>query len=229
MTVKGGKLNETQRAALQKANIGRHLSAAHKAKLSIAGKKRITSPDTKIKLSVAGKGRKLSDETKLKLSLAKKGAMFSPEHKANLAAAHLGKSRGTFDQEHRDKISNALKGKYCGDKAANWRGGLSFEPYCPKFNQDLKQRVRAFFSNQCLICGKNESECKTKHSVHHVSYDKMICCNDRPVQFASLCRACHNKTNSDRARWESMLHRIIDEIYDGRSYFTKEEWAELQK
>jgi hypothetical protein len=31
------------------------------------------------------------------------------------------------------------------------------------------------------------------------------------------------------ARWEAMLHRIIDEIYDGRSYYTKEEMLEVDR
>jgi hypothetical protein len=39
--------------------------------------------------------------------------------------------------------------------------------------------------------------------------------------------SCHSKTNKDRERWESMLHRIIDEIYDGKSYYTKDEYEEL--
>jgi len=44
------------------------------------------------------------------------------------------------------------------------------------------------------------------------------------------CRECgkefytHTKTNRDRSHWESMLHVIINEIYSGKSYYTKDEW-----
>ena len=55
----------------------------------------------------------------------------------------------------------------------------------------------------------------------------MSCCDEKPVHFAALCGSCHSKTNRNRERWESMLHRIIDEIYNGKSYYTKEEYKNL--
>lgn len=60
--------------------------------------------------------------------------------------------------------------------------------------------------------------------VHHVEYDKSACCHGKPIHFAAMCHRCHSKTNFDRERWEAMMHRIIDEIYDGRSYYTKDEY-----
>lgn len=110
-------------------------------------------------------------------------------------------------------------------KPSNWKGGISFEPYCPKFNDDLKKRVREFFDNKCILCG-NPKELNGKNlHVHHVEYNKQACCDGLPVHFAALCIHCHMKTNFDRTRWENIMHIIIDEIYDGRSYFTKEEFA----
>ena len=130
-------------------------------------------------------------------------------------------------------------GIYCSHECHNkseigtgnphWKGGISFEPYCPKFNKDLKTRIRAFFDNQCVLCGKSAEENKVNMGCHHVTYDKMICCNGKPVRFAALCVSCHGKTNHNREKYEAMLHRIIDEIYGGRSYFTKEEWEALRR
>ena len=108
-----------------------------------------------------------------------------------------------------------------------WRGGISFEPYCPKFNENLKKRIRAFFEYRCIMCGKHETEQKRKLSCHHVEYNKSACCDGKPVQFAATCGKCHSKTNHNRTEWEVVLHRIIEEIYGGRSYFTKEEWNAL--
>ena len=84
-----------------------------------------------------------------------------------------------------------------------------------------------FFNYECVVCGKTTEENGKQLSCHHVTYNKMVCCDGKPVHFAALCQGCHSKTNGNqknRERWESMLHRIIDEIYEGRSYFTKDEW-----
>lgn len=114
-------------------------------------------------------------------------------------------------------------GSLCGELHPQWKGGISFEPYCPKFNKEFRERVRSLFEYTCIICGKRESELKQKLCVHHVEYNKQACCDGKPVHFAALCRSCHTKTNKDRDRWEDIFHRIIDEIYGGRSYYTKEE------
>ncbi len=108
-----------------------------------------------------------------------------------------------------------------------WKGGISFEPYCPKFNKDLKRRVRAYFENRCMACGKTTEENQKLLACHHVEYNKSACCDGEPVHFAALCQSCHARTNHNRARWEAMLHIIIDEIYGGRSYFTRDEWTKL--
>lgn len=149
-------------------------------------------------------------------------------HTKNIICLNCGKSA---------QVTYNAKGKFCsikcynqwkvGSNCPNWKGGISYEPYCVKFNNDLRNRVRSFFENQCVFCGKTNTENGMNLCVHHVEYNKNACCDGKPVHFAALCRRCHNKTNHDRERWESILHRIIDEIYDGRSYYTKDEWKEL--
>jgi hypothetical protein len=229
-----------------------------KAKISASNKGRVISAETKAKLSTALKGRTHTLETRAKQSAARMGMVFSPEHRANLAAAKLGKKRPPFTIEHKEKIGLSNKGKvhspeqdekqaarlrgvkrspesieksnagHRGDKCYAWKGGISFEPYCPKFNKDLRRRIRSFFGYRCVTCGKSTEENTKSLSCHHIEYRKTACCDNLPVQFAALCAKCHAKTNHDRERWESMMHRIIDEIWSGRSYFTKEEWSELQ-
>jgi hypothetical protein len=145
-------------------------------------------------------GRTHTTEAKKKISEASKGRVHSPES--------------------RHKMSEDRSG--C--KNPRWLGGISFEPYCPKFNKDLKQRVRAYFNYQCVLCGKSSKQNKKNLSVHHVSYNKNACCDGKRVQFAALCQSCHSKTGAKRENWEEMLHIIIHEVYNDRSYFTKEEW-----
>lgn len=132
------------------------------------------------------------------------------------------------------KISAAKKkwhsehpGIFVGSNNPCWRGGTSFEPYCPKWNRDLQERIRAFFNYECIICGKPQSENGRALNCHHVEYNKQACCDGEPVHFAALCNSCHTRTNFNRDAWTYILHRIIDELYAGCSYFTKEEWKEI--
>lgn len=112
-----------------------------------------------------------------------------------------------------------------GENHPLWKGGISYEPYCPLWTKELRNRIRAFFEFKCMLCDKSTEENGQQLSCHHVEYNKNACCDGKPVHFAALCRSCHSKTNcNDNSRWEAMLHRIIDEIYDGRSYYTKEEY-----
>ena len=115
-------------------------------------------------------------------------------------------------------ISNKLESN------PNWKGGISFEPYCPKFNNNLKERVRSFFDYECVLCNKTTRENGEQLAVHHVEYDKQACCDGELVHFVALCRSCHSRTNNNRLVWEHIFHRIIDELYNGRSYYTKEEY-----
>ncbi|MCK9458844.1 MAG: hypothetical protein M0R80_04330 [Proteobacteria bacterium] len=118
-----------------------------------------------------------------------------------------------------------------GEGNPNWCEGNSFGPYCPKFNEDLKRRVRAYFGYKCLVCGKTTEENGRQLDVHHIEYNKKACCDGKPFQFAALCQSCHFRTTPkvNREYWETVLHRIIDEMYGGRSYFTKEEWKVICK
>jgi len=203
---------------------------------------RIVSNETKEKLRNAMKNRKFTEEWKQKISNAKKGKPMSEQQKMNLSKGWKKENNKPCKEETKQKISKKLMGHevkeetrqklhetHLGEKAPNWKGGISFEPYCPKFNENLKLRVRAFFEYRCIICGKHENECNKKHCVHHVEYNKQACCDGKPVHFAILCTKHHTKTNNDRERWEEMFHRVIDEVYNGRSYFTTEEWKFLSK
>jgi len=149
------------------------------------------------------------------------------QHPESLKGKMFGDRNPMKRPDVRAKVSKANMGKRCGEKSSNWKGGISFEPYCPKFNADLKRRIRAFFDHRCIICGKTTEENGKRLNCHHVEYNKQACCDGKPVRFSTLCERCHGKTNFGRDGWEAMLHRIIDEIYDGRSYFTKEEWEKL--
>jgi len=115
-----------------------------------------------------------------------------------------------------------------GERSTQWKGGISFEPYCILFNKEFKERVRAFWGNKCPVCGKTEEESGRAHCVHHVGYDKEVCCNDNERLFVPLCPSCHSKTNHNREEWEEYFTHMIS-IHGGKCYYTKEEYEELME
>lgn len=98
------------------------------------------------------------------------------------------------------------KGRFCSKKCryeANsgslnpaWNGGVSFEPYCPRFNERLKEYIRQKFNRKCVLCGISENGVKL--SVHHVDYNKLQGCKGHTWALVSLCSSCHSKTGYNR-------------------------------
>jgi hypothetical protein len=197
-------------------------------------------PDVKVRLSVALKGKPLTEEHKKKLMESHRGYKHTPQHreniriamnrpevKARISAAFKGiplteehkkklrlRKRWRHTPEARAKISAAKKGIL----HPAWRGGVSFEPYCPKFNEEFKERIRNFFRRRCVLCKLLEEENGCRLHVHHVNYYKMTCCDNTAPMFAALCHSCHSWTNHHREEAESKLTEIINQQYDGKSY-----------
>lgn len=135
------------------------------------------------------------------------------------------KKKGRTKENHEGiRIVAEKLTKQIGELNPNWRGGISFEPYCPKFDEDLKERVREFFGKCCYICGIGESETGQKLDVHHVNYQKMACCEEeiKPL-FVPLCRKCHGKTHGDREYWEEFFTISLEYLTDGECFYSKEE------
>ena len=137
---------------------------------------------------------------------------------------------------HYNKVTHQFCSRKChheyliGDKHHCWKGGISFGEYCEKFNTKFKERVRAFWGRNCGNCGINESELSKRLHVHHVYYNKDACCNDTSHRmFIPLCASCHSKTNiKDRDLWMEKFRDIINKNYNGKSYFSEEEYERYQ-
>jgi hypothetical protein len=193
-----------------------HLSSEYKSPFNrLDVRKKISdSIERRENISKTMTGRKLSEKTKAKISRANTIKWSSPEIRAKI-------SGGNHYMRKRPETVRR------GPASPHWKGGISYEPYCPLWTNELRERIRAFFDYECIFCGKTQEENGCLLSCHHVEYDKQACCDGEPVQFAALCRRCHSKTNYNRPRWENMLHVIIHEIYNDRSYYTKEEWKKV--
>lgn len=139
--------------------------------------------------------------------------------------------------EVRKSIADNGNGMYCdvkcmaidrsGEKGYNWKGGTSFEPYCPKFNIEFKNRVRAFFEYKCVLCGKSEQENKRRLSVHHVLHNKETCCDDSIPLFVPLCASCHGKIHGKGNKYMPFFIEMINTEFNGKCFYTVEEYKIL--
>lgn len=100
-----------------------------------------------------------------------------------------------------DRVSgrnNPMYGKG-GDKSPVWKGGISFEPYPPKFNSKLKEKVKLRDNYTCQFCGTEE-----QLAIHHIDYIKENCDISNLI---TLCFACNAMANCDRSIWEKHFSR----------------------
>lgn len=102
----------------------------------------------------------------------------------------------------------------CGPNNPSWMGGLSFAPYCEKFNNKLKERIRDEYGRQCFLCGKTEEENGKRLSIHHTDYDKQQGCSGKGLALVPLCQSCHAKTNSRREYWIDLFNTALKAIYE---------------
>lgn len=180
--------------------------------------KRYEDPNERIKTGNAMKGHGCSEETRKKIGDSHRGEK-NPWYGKHLPV------------EVRQKMSNARK----GENHPMWKGGISYGQYCPKFNEEFKERVRAFFGYVCPECGTPQTDVKL--AVHHVNYHKGMCCDPTvPHLFIPLCAAskktkgntsCHSLTNWNREYWQEYFTDIIMNYYGGKCYLTREEMESL--
>jgi hypothetical protein len=136
-----------------------------------------------------------------------------------------------------------------GEKNPNWNGGP--KDYCVKFKYGtFRNRCRAYFDNVCVLCGQPAGD--ETLDVHHVYYNKKACCEvsedgkyysdlgikgapktfeiiGDPNKFVPLHHKCHSLTTPKPVREHYARHfeKVINEQYEGKCYYTEEEYAEL--
>lgn len=113
----------------------------------------------------------------------------------------------------RDKALGVMRS---GENNNFWKGGVSFEPYCPKFNMRRKKAVRNFFNNTCLACGKLASENVVGRKifalcVHHADHDKEQGCNGKPFNLVPLCHDCHGDELNNQEEYRKYINKTLEE------------------
>jgi hypothetical protein len=199
-TLKGYKHSKETREKMSEAkkgerhpNFGKKCSEETARKISTSVKKKMKDPEIRRKISESLKKSGIkppnrfgiidSEETRRKKAEARKAFLRVNEHPMK------GRKRNMIT---RRKLSEV----FSGENNPNWKGGISFEPYCVKFNNDLKEVIRNRDGRTCRLCEKSELFNGRKLDVHHIDGDKMQGCNNKKWYLASLCMSCNSKADS---------------------------------
>lgn len=202
---------------------GHPVSLETRKKISESVKLTMTN-EHRLRLSLTNKGKHLSEETKYKIGLASTGRTKSPEVrlKMSLARKNIPSNRPDYhhSEETKKKISKGNKGKICSEetkkylatftkeKASNWKGGLSNQPYPFEFNHKLKESIRNRDNFQCQLCYTNQN--KYRLHIHHIDYNKM---NLKENNLVSLCNKCHTTTNYNRNYYTEYFNTLLRNKY----------------
>ncbi len=129
---------------------------------------------------------------------------FKKGHSLNIGRVpwNKGKKTGISGMKGKHHTIESIK-KVSGENSPNWRGGLSFEPYCHKFNNQLKKRIRDRDNHTCRLCGEKENGHKL--DVHHIHYDRPNCDPD----LITLCRKCNARVNGNRNYFEMLFMNML--------------------
>jgi hypothetical protein len=221
---------------------GKKLSEEHIQKLKTARKGRTPmlgkthSDETKARFSEMRRRENLSDETRQKMSAALMGNthgmdhIHSEEHKKKISESLKGNTYRLgipHTTETRKKISSAVKGEkngmygvhLYGPLSPTWKGGKSYEPYCHKFNKDLKASIKEKFGRKCYLCGIQEDGFHL--CVHHTDYNKGQGCG-KAWSLVVLCPSCHSKSNWRRYYYFNLLSNYWASNSDIN--FNSDEW-----
>lgn len=188
-------------------------------------------------------GKDVSEETRDKMGLAHKGNDYrkghknTSDHNEKIAKALTGNTNAVgviFTDKQRKNVSDGLKkfradnpGIWCGIDARNWKGGVSYEPYCSKFNNGLKQQVRDKYNNCDFMSGLPDYICNImksgkvqKLAVHHVDYNKMQGCDGSRWLLIPVSRSNNSMFNRNCDFWEKLICYALE--YDKTYYDTSD-------
>lgn len=121
---------------------------------------------------------------------------------------------GKVFQRRHNEAPVAFKGRRaCGRTCGFKLGGLvysekygSHSAYPRVFSRSLKEAIRERDGHRCQLCGGKGG--KRKLSIHHINYDKGDCATENLI---ALCGSCHSRTNANRAEWQALFSRMMQD------------------
>lgn len=166
------------------------------------------SKESKAKISQGHVGKKASDATKLKMSNTRKGVPKNEEHKRKIGEGN----RNKYISKETRIIQSCIKQEI---DIKNWNGFTSKDPYCKKFNNDIKEYIRNKYNRECFICNKNEDDNITfkgemkRLSVHHVDKNRNQGCDEKDWSLIPLCMSCHSIAHNEL--WTARIFYLVQE------------------
>lgn len=252
----GKIISEETRKKISSSNTGKIISEETKKKLSLAksgenhpmfGKHH--SEETRKKISDADRGEKNhyfgkshSEETRKKISDTHKGKIKSEEHKKKISDGH----------KTLESIELRVGGFWIGNVTYPQR-----KQYCEKWNKDLWVRIDEYQEYKSAISGKMREENSNNRALsrHHVYWQEKACCEwdedaqgyyaminigtnckpnmykhyikGDPNKFVLLTCQEHGIISKDKLKWIKYFEDKIEDEWDGKCYYTKEEFEEL--
>lgn len=130
------------------------------------------------------------------------------------------------EREIPDSQRIAISCGHQGISIEDFDGFIGDTPYCPKFNDRLKQKVRDKY-NECdyfsglhyTICNIMSNGKVRRLCIHHVDYNKLQGCDGHKWKLVPLSHSNHSKTNGNRSFWEQLICYALE--YD-ETYYNKE-------
>lgn len=165
----------------------------------------------------------MSQPTIEKMRLGHTGKVHLLSTKTKISTTMKGRPRNS---DACKKSSEALVESWANRRCGGvWYGGVIYNDrpqYCERFTEEFKERVRAYWGYKCFECDIPQNGVKLP--IHHVHYDKKMCCNGSPHDVVPLCPSCHSQTNHHRDYWEKHFTDLIY-LYNpkGKCFLTKEE------
>jgi len=173
------------------------------------------SDETRIKMSKAWETRApISEETRLKhsirgkrLSSAHGGFMYGRHHTEESRKIMSEKRKGNnfrLGIPHSNKTKKLLSELNTGCLNANWKGGISCEPYCFEWSfKEYKDFIKERDKNICLnpYCQKLDNKLR----IHHIDYNKKNCHSSNLI---TVCSSCNSRANKDR-NWHTAWYRAV--------------------
>ena len=168
---------------------------ARGAKISAAMIEYWRYPENKVRIN--GENNPMSNPD---VKAKHKKAMNRPERRKKHSEDMTGRT-------HSEKSKAKIGAAQTGEDNHNWLGGISFEPYPPKFNDRLKRQIRERDNHTCQECLCTEEQLGRALDVHHIDYDKK---NNCPENLIALCQSCHSQTGFGREDWIEYFGRIME-------------------
>lgn len=118
-------------------------------------------------------------------------------------------SCGCLQKEYMSKSAS----QRCGFLSPSWKGGISFEPYCFEWTNDLKEFIKQRDGYKCMnpCCNSKDPD---DLCVHHFAYDKKSC---GPEDLITVCRSCNASANYNR-EWHTAWYQAIMYMRYGYEY-----------